>query len=53
LEESEEKDINSDSKIPIAPRMTIDKLFSKKVLSFKLFVAFSASSSEEKVSIMC
>ena len=44
LEKIEEKNIYSDSKIPIIPRVTIDRLSYKKVSSFfKLSVAFLIS----------
>jgi len=41
--ESKEKDINSDYKIPTVPRVTIGRLFSKKVSSLKLSATFPAS----------
>ena len=50
--ESEGKDMGSDPKMPTALRVTTGRLSSKKVLSLKLPVAFPASISKGKASIM-
>jgi len=47
-EESEEKNIDLNSKIPTASRVTTGRLFSKKVPSLKLSAAFPTSILKEK-----
>ena len=50
--ESEKKDMSSDPKIPTVPKMTINKLSSKKVSFFKLPATFHVPISEEIASTM-
>ena len=52
LGESEEKNIGLDLKIPIIPKITISKLFFKKVSFLKLSTTLFISIPKEKVSTM-
>jgi len=51
-EESEEKDMESDHKMPTVLKMTTGRLFSKKVPSFKLSATFSTLILEGTASII-
>jgi len=51
LGESEKENMNSDFKTLITPKMTTDRLFSKKVPSLKLLTAFFVLISGEKATI--
>ena len=52
LDKSEKENIDSDSNIPTASRVITNKLFSKKVPSFKLSTTFSASIPKAKAFIL-